>query len=139
MSLSAQPRRYTIEEYLRIERDSAQRHEYFDGEIVAMAGRSPQHSLVIANIVGEVRQRLKGTPCRMYEANLRVRIPRSRHCVYPDATIVCGPIESDPDDRSGDTIVNPRAVIQVLSPPPNISTTAENSASTSSSRRFRNT
>lgn len=118
MSLPAQPRprRYTIEEYLRIESDSSQRHEYHDGEIVAMAGGSPEHSLIVANMVGEIRNRLKGTPCRVYEGNLRVRIPRSRYYVYPDATIVCGPAERDPDDRSGQTLVNPRAVVEVLSP-----------------------
>ena len=118
MSLPAQPppRRYTIQEYLRIENDSSQRHEYYDGEIVAMAGGSPEHSLIIANLVGEIRNRLKGTPCRVYEGNLRVRIPRTRHYVYPDATIVCGPVERDPDDRSGQTITNPRTVIEVLSP-----------------------
>lgn len=118
MSLAAQPprRRYTIEEYLRIESDSSQRHEYYDGEIIAMAGGSPEHSLIICNMTREIGNSLKGTPCRVYEANLRVRIPRTRHYVYPDATIVCGPIERDAEDRSGQTIVNPRAVVEVLSP-----------------------
>jgi Uma2 family endonuclease len=109
-------RRYTIEEYLRNEQDSSQRHEYYNGEIVAMAGGSPEHSLIIANIVGEVRNRLKGSPCRIYEGNLRVKIPRSRFYVYPDATIVCGELQRDPNDRSNQTIVNPRAVVEVLSP-----------------------
>jgi Uma2 family endonuclease len=116
MSLPAQTRRYSIEEYLRIEDDSSQRHEYFDGEIVAMAGGTPQHSLIICNITREVGNRLKGTSCRVYEANLRVRVPRSRLYVYPDATIVCGPSEFDPDDHKKQTIINPRAVIEVLSP-----------------------
>jgi len=118
MSLAAQPpsRRYTIEEYLRLENDSSQRHEYHDGEIVAMAGGSPEHSLIIANLIGEVRNRLKGGPCRIYDGNLRVRIPRSRYYVYPDATVICGAVDRDPDDRSGQSIINPRAVIEVLSP-----------------------
>src|SRR4051812_48081048 len=98
MSVAApQARRYTVEEYLRLEADSSQRHEFYNGEIVATARGSPEHSLIIANIVGEVRNRLKGGPCRIYEANLRVKIPRSRLYVYPDATIVCGPLQRDPD------------------------------------------
>ena len=35
-----QARRYTVEEYLRIEQDSTEKHEYRDGEIIAMAGEN---------------------------------------------------------------------------------------------------
>jgi Uma2 family endonuclease len=117
MSVAAQPTgRFTVEEYLRLEEDSSQRHEYYDGEIVAMAGGSPEHSLIAANIIREVCNRLKGRSSRIYEANLKVKIPRSRLYVYPDATIVCGPLQRDPEDKSGHTIVNPLAVVKVLSP-----------------------
>src|ERR1051326_8562158 len=116
MSVPVEQRRYTIEEYLRIERDSSQRHEYYDGEIVAMAGGSPQHSLIICNITGELRLRLKGSPCKVYEANLRVRIPRSRLYVYPDATVVCGALQIDSERRDKQTITNPPLVRRGASP-----------------------
>ena len=110
------PRRYTIQEYLRMEYDAEQRHEYYDGEIVAMAGGTPRHSLIISNIIGEVRQRLKGGQCRIYEANLRVRIPNTKLYVYPDATVICGPTEHDADDAKQQTITNPKLIVEVLSP-----------------------
>ncbi len=115
MSLPVQQHRYTIEEYLRIENDSSDRHEYFDGEVIAMAGGTPQHSLIISNIIGETRARLKGSHCRVYDANLRVRVPRKQLYVYPDATVICGPPEFDANDRSQLTVVNPRVIFEVLS------------------------
>ncbi len=71
------PSHYTVDEYLRLEAGSSQRHEYRDGQIVAMAGGTPDHSLVIANLIGELRNALKGKPCRVYDSNLRVRIPHA--------------------------------------------------------------
>jgi Uma2 family endonuclease len=116
MGLAVKKYRHTIEEYLELERVSEQRHEYQDGEILAMAGGSPQHSFIVANVIGEVRDALKGKPCRVAESNLRVRIPRRPRYVYPDASIICGPLQFDPDDSQRQTILNPRVIIEVLSP-----------------------
>jgi Uma2 family endonuclease len=112
----AKPARFTIEEYLRLEADAVEKHEYRDGEIVAMAGGSPQHSLVIANLIREVGNRLKGKPCRVYDSNLRVRVARTTLYTYPDLTVICGDPEFDPQDRNRTTVVNPRLVVEVLSP-----------------------
>ena len=109
-------RRYTVEEYLRLEKDSTEKHEYRDGEIVAMAGGTYEHSLITANVVGELRTRLKGKPCRALESNLRVRFGRSLLYSYPDATVLCGAPEFDPHDPSRMTVLNPRLVVEVLSP-----------------------
>lgn len=108
-------RRYTIDEYLRAEYDAEQRHEYYDGLVVAMAGGSPQHSLIISNVIGELRNGWKGGPCRVYDSNLRVRVPRSRLYVYPDATVICGPTQHDADDPKRQTITNPKLIVEVLS------------------------
>ncbi|MDB5296703.1 MAG: Uma2 family endonuclease [Phycisphaerales bacterium] len=110
------PRRYTVAEYFQIDRDAVEKHEYRDGQIVAMAGGTPAHSLIIANVTGEVRARLKGTSCRSYDSNLRVKIPRDARYVYPDASVVCGPVEYDPADKTRQTATNPRVVVEVLSP-----------------------
>jgi Uma2 family endonuclease len=117
MSL-AQPilHHYSLEEYLRLERDASDKHEYRDGEILAMAGGTPNHSLIAANVIGEARQKLKGKPCRIYESNLRVRIPRKTLYTYPDASIICGAPQYDPQDRGEQTVLNPRVIIEVLSP-----------------------
>lgn len=110
------PRRYTVEEYLRIERDTTERHEFRDGEILAMSGGSVRHSLIIANAGREIGNRLKGKPCRVYDSNLRVRVARRTLYSYPDITVVCGSPVVDPDDRGGETVINPHLVVEVLSP-----------------------
>jgi len=110
------PRYHTIDEYLRIDRDSSERLEYIDGEIVAMAGGTYNHSLVIANAVRELGNGLKGKPCRVLESNLRVGIPRDTRFMYPDIPVICGKPEFDPRDDRNETVTNPRLVIEVLSP-----------------------
>jgi Uma2 family endonuclease len=110
------PRRVSAADYLRFERDSRDKHEFHDGVIVAMAGGSPDHSLVIANALAIVHSRLKGGPCRVYDSNLRVLVARSRRYVYPDASVICGPVEYDPGDEKRQTATNPKVIVEVLSP-----------------------
>src|SRR5205823_3522572 len=59
MSPPVEKPRYSIDDYLRLERDSRERHEFIDGQILAMAGGSYNHSLIIANFSGELRNCLK--------------------------------------------------------------------------------
>jgi Uma2 family endonuclease len=47
---------------------------------------------------------------------MRVRVLATGRTTYPDASMVCGPIEGDPADPSGDTIANPNLIVEVLSP-----------------------
>lgn len=108
--------RFTIEEYLRREYDATERHEYYDGDIVAMAGGSPTHSLIISNVIAGLHSRLQGKPCRVYDSNLRVRVPRSNLYVYPDSTVICGPTQHDPADVNRQTVTNPTLAVEVLSP-----------------------
>ncbi len=107
---------YTIDEYLIMERDSQEKHEYRDGEIVAMAGGTYEHGQVIVNLLGELHVRLKGNPCHVHESNTRVRIARKALYCYPDITVICGPPQFDPLDTGRKTVTNPRLVIEVLSP-----------------------
>lgn len=116
MSLTPTHPRYSVEEYLRRERDSVDKHEYRDGEILLMAGGSANHSLITVNVLGELRSRLKGKPCRVFDSNLRILIPHKTLYTYPDATVVCGPIQYDSRDSSNGTALNPRLIVEVLSP-----------------------
>jgi Uma2 family endonuclease len=116
MTLPQSTRRFTPEEYLRAERDSQQKHEYYHGEVFAMAEGTPDHSLAIANVTRELGNRLKGGPCRVYESNLRVRIPRTTLYTYPDVTFICGERQFDPLDANKETVLNPAVVVEVLSP-----------------------
>jgi Uma2 family endonuclease len=117
MSLPAQPHVCSIDEYLRIERDSQEKHEYRDGEIVAMAGASPAHVLIATNFLIAAGAALKGKSCRVYGADLKVASLRRRQITYPDGSIICGTPEIHPAAGSGrDVVTNPRVLIEVLSP-----------------------
>ena len=108
--------RLTPEQYLRRERDAQQKHEYYHGEVFAMAGGSPDHSLIIANVTRELGNRLRSGPCRVYESNLRVRVPRTTLYTYPDVSVICGDRQFDPLDAAKETVLNPSLIVEVLSP-----------------------
>lgn len=107
-------RRYTVAEYARLEEPSDVRHEWHDGEILATSGGSYEHALIATNLNRAVGNRLVGKRCRVLDANMRVATPK--RMFYPDASIVCGPPQFDPRDLSSQSLTNPRAVIEVLSP-----------------------
>ena len=109
-------RRYTAAEYFRIEATSEQKHEFRHGELIAMAGGTESHSLIIMNTGGELRSRLRDVDCRVYDSNLRVRARRDVRYVYPDVFVTCGPREFDTDDPQHLTVLNPKVVVEVLSP-----------------------
>jgi Uma2 family endonuclease len=115
-ALPVPDRRMTPEEYFDFEQTSETKHEYFEGQLLDMSGGSIYHSAITTNLIGELYSRLKGSPCRVFESNLRVRVKRRTVYSYPDLLIVCGPPDHDPDDRHKTTITNPRVVFEVLSP-----------------------
>ncbi len=104
----------TAEEYLAFERDSESRHEFLDGEVIAMAGESLSHSRVCSNILRESGNRLKGRPCEALSPNMKVRTSAASLYAYPDLTIVCG--EPQFHDSKKDVLINPRVIFEVLSP-----------------------
>ena len=112
MSTSA-TQRYTVDEYLALERASDEKHEYFDGEIFAMAGGSMQRSLIGANTVRELGNKLQDRPCRVFNSDMRVWCPTGLR-TYPDASVVCN--QPQLEDSEKDTLLNPIVVVEVLSP-----------------------
>lgn len=106
--------RYTYAEYLAYERDSGLKHEYDNGEILAMAGGSRRHSALASRITAALEQG-RATGCVAFQSDLKIRVLATGKATYPDATLVCGPIEGDPADPSGATITNPTLLVEVLS------------------------
>jgi Uma2 family endonuclease len=103
----------TEEQYLALDRAAEFRSEFLDGEIIAMSGGSMRHSALQINLAGEVRLALRGTPCRAFNTDLRVRVSPSMY-TYPDLTIVCGkPLAADGQQ---DILLNPTVIFEVLSP-----------------------
>ncbi len=112
---AAKTRRYTLQEYFDLEATSPYKWEFRGGEVVAMAGGTVAHSRIGGNVAGELYQRLKGTSCAVHTESLRVRLLRGTQYGHPDVTVICGDPELDPDDERGETVLNPRLVVEVLS------------------------
>ena len=104
----------TPEQYLETERAAATKHEYWYGEMLAMAGGSPAHSFVISNIQIALGNLVRDTDCRVFNADLRVSVRWETLITYPDITVVCGAPQCLDDRR--DTVTNPIVVVEVLSP-----------------------
>ena len=103
------------EEYLALEREAFEKHEYFDGEIFEMAGTSEEHANISSNINISLGTQLKKRPCKSYQSDLRVYIPVTGLYTYPDVVVVCGKPQLL-DDAYLDTLLNPDLIIEVLSP-----------------------
>ena len=110
---SAAKTKLTVAEYLAFERSSESKHEFFDGELFAMTGGTPAHSLIASNFIREAGNALKDRPCVVYTSDLRVKVNATGLYTYPDVTIVCGEQKFDDDQR--DTLINPTIVVEVLS------------------------
>jgi Uma2 family endonuclease len=121
-------RRYTLEEYFALDDVSEVRYEYWDGllvphggweldadgHILGMAGGTDVHNDIVCNLIREVGNALKGTPCKVGGADLRVRSPRSGRYHYPDVSVTRGPRVFDPP-QSRSTVANPQVLVEVLS------------------------
>lgn len=112
---------YTEEEYLALEREAEERHEYLDGVIYAMAGESPDHGRVSVNLVRIISTHLLGKDCELFTKDMKVRsgpLPKSRFSTkglysYPDLVVVCGELKFL--DEYQDVLINPAVIIEVLS------------------------
>lgn len=113
--MTAAPRlRFSFREYLRVDAESPAKHEFLDGMILAMAGGSPEHAALAMAVGTSLQRQLEGKRCRVYSADLRVRVLATGFAGYPDVTVVCDRLERDPEDTS--TATNPTVVVEILSP-----------------------
>lgn len=103
----------SAEEYLEIERAAETRSEYVNGEIVSMPGGTFNHDAITGNIQRLIGNQLVGRPCRVFTANMKVRIERANVFRYPDVSALCGPVATY--DRVTDAYLNPSFLCEVLS------------------------
>ena len=105
--------RLTPAEYLAGEAEQADRHEYVNGEIVAMSGVSSAHNRITSNLHVALANGLRGGPCRVNMPDLRVLVDETGLYAYPDLTVVCGPPEYTADTVP--SLRNPCVIVEVLS------------------------
>ncbi len=102
----------SVEEYLELDRSSPdKRYEYIDGEVYLMSGASGIHEYIRANMTGELRNALRGSSCRVYGSNVKLRVAETKYFL-PDVQVSC-----DPADLSTAEVLHySRLVVEVLSP-----------------------
>jgi Uma2 family endonuclease len=100
------------EEYLAWEAEQDGKHEYVAGEIFAMVGATDRHVTIAGNLFAALREHLRGGPCRVYIADMRLRVDAADAWFYPDVMVTCDPSDRDRElDKSA-----PMLIIEVLSP-----------------------
>ena len=106
---------WTEDEYLRLEADSAIKHEFYDGEIYAMAGARIRHNVIAANALAALVNLLRGGACYAFNSDQRIHVKGpGKFYTYADGGVVCGP--SRLSDKDGMSLENPALLFEVLSP-----------------------
>lgn len=114
MSAFAHAAQHTFRDYLALEESGNVKHEYYQGEIYAMAGGTLAHAALQVAVPNLLFPQIRKGPCRAHGADLRVRVLATGLATYPDVTIVGGAPELDPEDAN--TVVNPTLLVEVISP-----------------------
>ena len=105
---------YAEGDYLRNEAVAPGKHEYVAGEVFAMAGASKRHGTLAGNAFIALRQHLRGKPCAVWIADMKVRVHADCAFYYPDVVATCDPADLSPDAPK-DYVQAPRLVVEVLS------------------------
>jgi Uma2 family endonuclease len=106
--------RYTYADYVALEMLSTGKHEFLDGEIYAMAGRSEEHSALAAEMVRVLGNAVGERPCRVHTSDLRIYVEAVGLATFPDCSVICGPMQQhDPSPTA--TALNPMILVEVTS------------------------
>lgn len=104
---------FTPGEYLELEKKAERKHEFYGGEIFAMAGAGLRHNKLFSNLFGELAIHLKGKKCSAYGSDMRIHIPQNTLYTYPDISVLCG--NYTPAENDEDTATLPVIIIEILS------------------------
>lgn len=113
--MTAQPNVWeTAQTYFLRDKQSSEKLEYYAGAIVAQAGSTARHNLIVGNIIGHLYAQTRKGGCQIFPSDMRVQAIDQQVYTYPDITIVCGtPLNAEPTEM---TLLNPTVIIEILSP-----------------------
>lgn len=112
MGLAAEKSIFTASNFLIWDESQTIRHEYFQGEVFAMAGGSDNHATVALNVATAVRPHLKGTPCRVFMQDVKLHVEKANSYFYPDVFVTC----SERDAQQRKIKSEAKLIVEVLSP-----------------------
>ncbi len=101
----------TLDEYLQLELKCDIRHEYIAGQVYAMAGASEAHDIISGNIYVRLRTHLRGSGCRVFSSDMKVKIKLLDIFYYPDISVTC-----DSQDIEKYFKTRPCLIVEVISP-----------------------
>jgi Uma2 family endonuclease len=105
---------WTVQDYLSLEANTSEKHEFLDGEIFAMGGARSSHNVVALRVGAAFVSQLRGRSCMAFNSDQRIHIPTTGLYTYADGGVVCGRFEHHSSD--GMSLVNPTLLFEVLSP-----------------------
>lgn len=110
-----QEKYYTVAEYLEIQESSEEKLEFRNGEIVAMAGGTGNHSLISTSITTALDNAIDKNKknCIVFNSDIKIKIDKHNCFVFPDSAVVCGDVEYDNENET--ILKNPILLIEVLS------------------------
>ncbi len=111
MPRAANVGKITADEFLDWEAKQSSKHEFIGGEVFAMVGVTRQHATVAGNVFALLMQHLRGTRCRVYISDMKLRLEESDAFFYPDVFVTC----SETDHRAEHYMREPRLIVEVLS------------------------
>ncbi len=100
-------------EFVALEEKSATRHEWLNGVVYDMAGGTPDHSRLELAVGSALLTQLRGKRCGVYSPNLGIRVLATGLLTYPDASVICGSLVRDVENKNA--VTNPRVIVEVLS------------------------
>lgn len=107
-----QKKRYTFQEYLKLEEQEHIRYEYYNGEVFAMAGVSLNHGDIVFNVHASIKSGFSNSGCRSFQESYKLEVLEDKYYVYPDVVLTC-----DPEDVKADYIIkHPVLIAEIISP-----------------------
>jgi Uma2 family endonuclease len=109
------PKSISLEQYFEMEMTAETRHEFWNGEIRAMAYTSPEHGLILTNLIRFLANCLAEKDCTVFASDRMLFVPSCNKIYYPDSMIICGKPEYYPYKGKMVATLNPKVIIEVLS------------------------
>jgi Uma2 family endonuclease len=104
---------YTFEEYVAFEKEIQIRHQFYHGEIFAMAGGTKRHNTLVGNVKRFLEDAIEGKACKVYAENVKLELEKNNHYVYPDVMLTCHHEDIANDVES--IVFYPSLIVEVLS------------------------
>jgi Uma2 family endonuclease len=110
METAIEKRKYTYAEYLQLEKETNIRHEFWNGEVFAMAGGTANHNRIGLKIASALSSKFEPNGCRVFFNDVKLQLQEKNYYVYPDVILAC-----DKADNDAYLIKQPSLIVEVLS------------------------